>query len=151
MKYYVCGGIIFDTYEKAISHFNDVLKNRGIILGVVEIENKQNDKGLKMAEFYEDVEDILDSFDFAKVKSVMEFLDWHWFDAENGVPNISELRKKARKLLNDVRFNVVYSKEFNATSTIATGGFQASAQKYDDSDKIYMKLVFQLAECDNYE
>jgi hypothetical protein len=38
------------------------------------------------------VEDILDEFDFEKVKKVMDFLDWKWHAAEDGVPRIGELR-----------------------------------------------------------
>ena len=62
------------------------------------------------------IDEILDQFDFEKVKEVMDALDWKWaMGPEPHVPDIPELRKKARKLLWDlVRSNSVM---------IKTGGF----------------------------
>lgn len=53
-----------------------------------------------------DIEDILDCFYFQRVKEVMTALDWTWWHTE-GVPEIWDLRKKARFLLNEVAKNVV--------------------------------------------
>jgi hypothetical protein len=95
------------------------------------------------------IEDIVDDFDFEVVKKVMDFLDWQWVDADEGIPRIGELRKKARLLLSEVAVKVLLSAEIEADYNIATGGFRASAHKYDD--KVYLKLSFELTECDNYD
>ena len=42
----------------------------------------------------EEVEDILDEFDFNRVRVTMEALDWQWFNAEDGLPSFGELRKQ---------------------------------------------------------
>lgn len=96
-----------------------------------------------------DIEDILDEFDFDVVKKTMDFLDWTWFDADEGVPRIGELRKKARRLLSEVAVKVLLSAEIVTDHHIATGGFRAAAYKYDD--KVQFRLSFELAEWDNFE
>jgi hypothetical protein len=95
------------------------------------------------------IEDIIDEFDFEKVKKVMDFLDWKWHAAEDGVPRIAELRKSARSLLKQCAFKVLLSSEIDAESSIATGGFRANAYKCDD--KVFLKLTFELAALDNFE
>ena len=47
------------------------------------------------------IDKILDEFDFERVHKAMVALNWEWYDAENGVPSIAELRKSARRLLTD--------------------------------------------------
>lgn len=97
-----------------------------------------------------EIEDIVDEFDFETVKKVMDFLDWQWFDCDEGIPRIGELRKKARLLLSEVAIKVLLSNEIGAESNIATGGLRAVAHKYED-DKVYLKLSFELTEWDNYD
>lgn len=95
------------------------------------------------------IEDIIDEFDFERVKKVMDFLEWEWVDAEIAIPRIGELRKKARLLLSEVAIKVLCNAEIDAESNIATGGFRASAYKYDD--KVQFRLTFELAEYDNFD
>lgn len=48
------------------------------------------------------IDDVLCSFDFEKVHSVMQFLGWRWAFPKSGgpsVPTVSEIRKEARRLL----------------------------------------------------
>lgn len=100
-----------------------------------------------------DIEDILDCFDFERVKKVMDFLDWQWYDV--GVPEIWDLRKKARILLNNVwnstKREAENSPDEEVRYFIATGGFYAEAIKYPDSPKVYFTLNFQIAEWDNWD
>lgn len=102
-----------------------------------------------------EIESIMDEFDFETVKKVMDFLDWQWFGADEGVPRIGELRKKARILLYEAAYKVKKSREITAESTVGTGGFRASAYRYDDDEsegeKIYLKLAFELVEYDNFD
>ena len=84
----------------------------------------------------EAINDLLDKFDFNKVHIAMNALNWKWATAENGVPTIYELRKTARRLLEDL----VEAKITN----ISTGGFTA---KFDfiDNEKCFL-LKFTLEE-----
>jgi len=96
-----------------------------------------------------DIEDIVDEFDFETVKKTMDFLDWQWFDADEGVPRLGELRKKARILLNEAAVKVLLSNEIVSDHHIATGGFRASAFKWDGEVKF--RLAFELSEWDNLD
>lgn len=94
---------------------------------------------------------VLDYFDFEKVHKTMEALDWNWSTTE-GVPMIGELRSRARELLTEAVTKVKQNQEFGAGHTIATGGFRATANRYeDDPEKIYLRLSFEVADWDNYD
>lgn len=75
----------------------------------------------------EDIDYILDYFDFEKVKQVMDCLEWYWHSSENGVPSIGELRKCARRLLKEVLEEGMKSKK--SIILHATGGFKATYHK----------------------
>lgn len=83
-----------------------------------------NDK-IKTAQ--DNIDHIMDNFDFAKVVKTMEALNWQW-SSTNGVPNESEARTFARGLLKQAAARVV-SKEENHCY-IGCGGFVA--RKYYD-------------------
>ena len=69
------------------------------------------------------IDEILDQFDFQKVKEVMDALNWTWgIGTESHVPDIPELRKQAREML----WDVIRSKG----RMTKTGGFVA--EKEDD-------------------
>ena len=78
---------------------------------------------------------IMDHFDFERVRKVMEALDWRWFSAEEGIPKISEMRQKVRKLMRNA---YDYSSEV-AESYSATGGFHVTY--YRDIDKFIVEFV----------
>lgn len=96
----------------------------------------------------EEIESILDCFDFYRVKQVMDFLDWAWWDTD-GVPEIWDLRKRARQLLRTAAREVVESSR-NEYCT-STGGFFVTANTYPDTNKIYLKLSFELEGWDNFD
>lgn len=80
----------------------------------------------------EQIEEIMDYFDFNKVHRAMTALDWAWYDC-GGVPTEAHLRKEARKLLREVsRKEPGYA--------IGTGGFYA---KHTEWRKL--KLEFHVA------
>ena len=67
----------------------------------------------------EQIDDIMDSFDFDAVSKCMVILEWGWA-SENGVdikkvPNIFEIKKEARRLLRSVN-----------VGSIQTGGFKVA-------------------------
>lgn len=94
----------------------------------------------------ESVEDILDSFDFQRVQKAMEALAWHWTEAENGLPSVAELRRQARRLLEDV-----YRYQDIPSIIIGCGGFEATRIMEVGDLKKYLSLKFVVEEGDNYE
>lgn len=65
------------------------------------------------------IDHIMDHFDFAKVESVMGLLNWTWGDPES--PDQSQLRKMARERLRAVNDECCYS---------SCGGFTASIDRW---------------------
>jgi len=55
-----------------------------------------------MDPLHEQIERILDGFDFDRVKRVMEFLEWRWQRERYDLPTYNELRKAAKTMLQDV-------------------------------------------------
>jgi hypothetical protein len=94
----------------------------------------------------ESIEDILDRFDFQRVQKAMEALDWHWVDAEEGLPSIAELRRQARGLLEDV-----YRYQDSPSITIGCGGFEATRSMEVGSLTKYLSLKFVVEEGNNHE
>ena len=62
------------------------------------------------------IDEVLDNFDFDKVKKAMDALNWIWIGCD-GVPSIYDLRKKSRRLLKEAIKQNSYR--------ISTGGFRA--------------------------
>lgn len=96
----------------------------------------------------DEIDSILDCFDFAKVSEVMTALDWTWWDTD-GVPEIWDLRKMARERLKSAVKGLISSGEKRYYS--ACGGFFAEAEIEEGNPKIYMKLSFVVSDWDNYE
>lgn len=90
------------------------------------------------------IDDILDNFDFEKVKKVMDALEWTYFDSPNNKITISELRKTARSLLQKVA---------NASNSehcfSSCGGFEVERWMYPGETKKYLFLKFVVAEWNN--
>ena len=51
----------------------------------------------KQEAIQEQIDEIMDSFDFEKAQKIMEALNWEWY--EKGIPDIYSLRAEARKQL----------------------------------------------------
>lgn len=83
------------------------------------------------------IAEIMDFFDFDKVHKAMVALNWKWAMAEDGVPQIWELRKEARRLL--------YQVAFSNCEMVSCGGFTAS--KMEDG----LKLSFYVSEWETTE
>jgi len=67
------------------------------------------------------IDEIMDTFDFEEVRKVMTFLDWEWADC-NGVPEDYELRKSARKTMK----HLIRFEDGGASSS---GGFTATLKQ----------------------
>ena len=93
---------------------------------------------------YEEIEDILDNFDFEQVKEAMDALEWKYHDSPDSYITIAELRKMARRLLKDV-YNAAPSAHWFA----ACGGFEAERWMYPGDPKKYLYLKFVVSEWSN--
>ena len=100
------------------------------------------------------IDDVMDNFNFHKVHKVMKSLNWRWAFAENGIPEVWELRKEARRLLGDCLYEMIKHGEDNWN--IATGGFHAKATNYkeceaeDDEFHLGLRLTFEVEDWDAY-
>ena len=109
----------------------------------------------KKVVLFETIEsEILDHFDFANVYKVMQFLEWKWFDAASadgsGVPELHEIRKKARYLLRQAANKLLLEKEL-PEFTVATGGLKATAYRDSNADTIYFQLEFVVEDWSNLD
>ena len=96
-----------------------------------------------------DINEILDEFDFERVNEVMKSIYWQWVMPDGGyrTPSIPELRKHARKLLEETISGLISSNE--SDYCVECGGFRAEADKYENNPKIYIKLSFVLTSWEN--
>ena len=74
-----------------------------------------NPKKKNVVSRQEQIDDIMDSFDFDAVSKCMVLLEWGWASSEGKVPNIFEIKKEARRLLRRVD-----------VGSINTGGFKVA-------------------------
>lgn len=86
------------------------------------------------------INDVINHFDFDKVHSVMEFLDWNWWNYAS-IPTKFELQKKAYELL-----SAAYDlhRLENERAVISTAGFEALCD--NDADGIWFELKFVLTD-----
>jgi hypothetical protein len=85
----------------------------------------------------EQIDEIMDNFDFNKVAKVMDFLDWKWFLNGYRVPEESEIRKKVRQHLAEA-FDCGQGQ--GRKYTLCTGGFVCSY----DPQYSELSLTFEL-------
>jgi len=91
------------------------------------------------------INEIIEEFDFEKVKKVMELLEWTWHDV--GIPSIGKLVKTAEKLLNDCFDKCLDNK---ADYFVGTGGFMVRAF-YDKKEIYRLDLTFEITDWSVYE
>lgn len=94
-----------------------------------------------MSDYQEDIDYILDNFDFERIKKAMDALNWKYHDSEENTISIYELRKMARYVLKSLIPHVEKDCYF-----IGCGGFHATVNNYGDLDKPVFKLQFVLEE-----
>jgi hypothetical protein len=90
------------------------------------------------------IEDLLDEFDFDRVKKVMDFLGWKYHDSPDNKVSIGELRRMARHLL-----EIVYHADTNSENSTACGGFFAERRMYPGDTQKYLNLKFVIVDGDN--
>lgn len=90
------------------------------------------------------IENILENFDFEKVRKTMKLLNWTWYDSDE-IPTTYRLIESAREHLESA-YNL--SLEHNKTCFSTSGGFKAIS--YVDEEGWYcLELMFVLTEWDS--
>lgn len=84
------------------------------------------------------VDEIMDSFDFRKVESVMQHLNWTWHDSKTP-PDEYEIRKNARELM---------KQSIKTGEGICTGGWQIKINSGEDCGQKWARidLAFSIEE-----
>ena len=87
-------------------------------------------------QMWDDINEILDNFDFSAVYVAMEALEWKWVmkdedgEEEERQPEINELQKRARGML--VELITGLAEDGETTGFRNGGGFEVSAEVIDD-------------------
>lgn len=87
------------------------------------------------------IEDLLDEFDFGKVKKTMDCLEWKYWESPDDEISLGELRRMARYLLQEV-----YDFDDSPYECISAGGFHAMRQMFAEDNKKYLTLKFVVEE-----
>lgn len=90
------------------------------------------------------IDEVMDSFDFGKVASVMEFLGWKWGDCDGSkatVPDERTIRKEARRIMAQVIKD--NQGECDGESCVACGGLMVL---FKDGHNGYLRLSFEVAD-----
>lgn len=100
-------------------------------------------KALDKAKYYEDkLQELIDGFDFERVHSVMQDINWTWTNI--GVPNESAMIAMVHSLYNSIRDRVLKHEYCYCTS----GGFKLTFNPNEDNE---LNLVFELETCSVYD
>lgn len=70
----------------------------------------------------------------------MDILDWRWVGS-NGVPTLEEIKNTAMSLVEDA---------YNRKTTIATGGFKAVYDFYEEENSESVELIFYIEDVSPY-
>lgn len=86
----------------------------------------------KQEAIQQQIDDIMDSFEFDKVVKMMQATNWIWSDI-GGVPEEQELRLEARKWL----------KKAAVEGVAGTGGFRAWMDEGEDASGPWLRISLQ--------
>lgn len=94
----------------------------------------------------EQIDHIMDHFDFEQVHETMKLLDWKWGIGDLAeIPDIPRLRATARRLIKNA---IECAEKEEITYHAETGGFRASCMIEDN--KAYLQLDFVLTSWNNH-
>jgi len=80
------------------------------------------------------IEEVMDWFDFNKVKTIMNFLNWKWGTEDGGmaVPEIADMRKNVRRYMRELYTKRKNEKEVSTWT--GSGGFMIYYYKGEDEN-----------------
>lgn len=98
-----------------------------------------NDKPTQFLGRVEQIQQILECFDFDTVKRAMDSLGWVWASVGR-TPNVEEMRLTAERLLNDVWEEPITS-EGRDVFKISTGGFTAALTMFNGIRMLSLEFI----------
>jgi hypothetical protein len=90
--------------------------------------------------------DIMNNFDYDKVRIVMKHLEWEWYG--KGVPTIDDIRVAARERLETVIKNCLLDAKPEEEYFVSSGGLKATAIKNDYGQITFLQLEFVVVSWD---
>lgn len=91
-----------------------------------------------MNNFTNQIDDIMHRFNFAKVLIAMHALNWTWLGEE---VTVKKLQSTAMELLDTVVRE--YERDPNGWKTVATGGFQARIDIFNDQPLLSLAFLIE--------
>lgn len=85
--------------------------------------------------YSDQIDEIMDWFDFDKVHKAMVATDWRWTGFDD-VPSVEEIRADARKNLKEV-----IERHSEEGGYVYSGGLKASLKKYDEGDVLTLEFI----------
>lgn len=99
----------------------------------------------------EKIEYMLENFNFERVCLVMQTLDWKWAqpDGTHKIPNIQQIKVRARHMLEDA-YRDLNKPAHSETTSIGTqcGGLEATCYRTEDENEYDFLLKFVLTQTD---
>lgn len=80
------------------------------------------------------INEVMDNFDFERVKKVMDVLDWKWYSTGAYVPNLDDIKVHAKELLQEA---------IRLETKIGSGGFEAEYLPDNEPDKLVLRFVLE--------
>jgi len=90
--------------------------------------------------------DIMNNFDYDRVRSVMKHLEWEWYG--KGVPTVDDIRFAARERIESVIKNCLLDANPNEEYISSSGGLKATAIKDGYGQITFLQLEFVLTSWD---
>ena len=84
--------------------------------------------------------DIINNFDFEKVRIAMVCLHWVWYP--HGTPTVDEIRFAARERIESVIKNCLLDAKSDEEYFVSSGGLKATAIKNDYGQITFLQLEF---------
>jgi len=123
--------------------------DRNELLALQQLINKALDKP-KEKDVDDMIKEIIDEFDFGRVETVMDALDWQW---RGETPTIDDLYEEAKRLLRgaaESRLGTFKDTHHDVAIINACGGFEAKAWCNEEKTKITgLDLAFVVASWDS--
>ena len=93
------------------------------------------------------IKEIIEEFDFERVKSVMDFLNWKWRrNDESKVPTVDELKEEVKRLAKIACSSAIEHRStvepgYVGPYTVGCGGFEVKAYLEDNDCKVEGLIV----------
>ena len=91
-------------------------------------------------------EDMLDKFNFHKVKLTMKALDWTWAGTKEGIPTVSEMEENVTRLFESAMKQLA---PLSSYIRISSGGFSVEIDK--KTEHVIIQFIVEDQDSSDYE